>query len=152
MTDKDSKRKTAIRSTAKVMATRTKGTHLSRVSSSQHGSESVGAHNMTFARIVDQVTEAGLTQKELSSAVGASLRTVQNWASGESAPRGLSQHRLLELKYIVEELSVVYTDEAVEIWFRARNRNLHGRSPLDLLGDGNIDAVRREAERVAGAM
>jgi transcriptional regulator with XRE-family HTH domain len=122
------------------------------VGSDDMDTQKFGAHNMTFARIVDQVTDAGLTQKELGEVVGASLRTVQNWAAGGSSPRGMSQQRLLELKYIVEELSVVYTDEAIEIWFRARNRNLGGRSPIDLMADGRIDEVRREAERVSGAM
>jgi len=70
------------------------------------------AGSLTYLRIVEQVTGSGISQKELGSAVGASVRSVQNWATGESAPRGGSRTRLLDMKYIVEELRAVYTEEA----------------------------------------
>jgi hypothetical protein len=108
--------------------------------------------NLTYLRIVNQVTGSGISQQELGSAVGASLRSVQNWASGDAAPRGNSRERLLDVQYIVEELRSVYTAEGIEIWLHARNRNLGGRRPIDLLTDGRVDAVVQEAERLAGAM
>lgn len=108
--------------------------------------------NLTYLRIVEQVTASGITQKELSDAVGASVRTVQNWASGAAAPTGVRARRLLDLKYIVEELGVVYTEEGVEIWLHARNRNLGGRRPIDLLTTDDLDEVLAEVRRVSGAM
>ena len=108
--------------------------------------------NLTYLRIVEQVTGSGITQEELGSAVGASLRSVQNWASGAAAPRGASRERLLDVKYIVEELRAAYTDEGIEIWLHARNRNLGGQRPIDLLTAGGVDIVVEEAQRVSGAM
>lgn len=108
--------------------------------------------NLTYLRIVEQVTGSGITQKELGSAVGASLRSVQNWVSGEAAPRGGSRKRLLDVKYIVEELRAVYTDEGVDIWLHARNRNLGSQRPIDLLTAGDVDQVVEEAQRLSGAM
>lgn len=108
--------------------------------------------NLTYLRIVDQVTRTGISQRELGEAVGASVRTVQNWASGQAAPRGGSRERLLDVQYVVDELRDVYTDEGIEIWLRARNRNFGGQRPIDLITAGDIDTVLREAQRLAGAM
>lgn len=108
--------------------------------------------NPTYLRIVDQVTRSGISQRELGEAVGASVRTVQNWASGQASPRGGSRERLLDVQYVVEELRDVYTDEGIEIWLRARNRNLGGQRPIDLITAGDIDTVLQEAQRLAGAM
>jgi DNA-binding transcriptional regulator YiaG len=108
--------------------------------------------NLTYLRIVEQVTRTGISQRELGEAVGASTRTVQNWASGQAAPRGASRERLLDVQYVMEELRDVYTDEGIEIWLRARNRNLNGERPIDLITRGDVDTVLHEAQRLAGAM
>jgi transcriptional regulator with XRE-family HTH domain len=108
--------------------------------------------NLTYLRIVERVTSSGLSQRELGEAVGASLRAVQNWASGGAAPRGSSRNRLLDVQFIVSELSSVYTPEGVDIWLHARNRNLGSSRPLDLLRAGEGDRVLEEAQRLSGAM
>lgn len=115
--------------------------------------ERSNAHgNLTYLRIVEQVTGSGISQQELGDVVGASVRSIQNWASGHAAPRGGSREKLLDVQYLVEELRNVYTDEGIEIWLRARNRNLGGTRPIDLLTAGDVDAVLDEARRLAGAM
>lgn len=106
----------------------------------------------TYLRIVAEVTDAGFTQAELGKAVGASARTVQNWAGGHTVPVGVKMRRLLDLQYIVTELRTAYTDEGIRIWLNARNRNLDRQRPIDLLTTGEFDRVLREAERVGGGM
>jgi transcriptional regulator with XRE-family HTH domain len=108
--------------------------------------------NLTYLRIVEQVTSSGISQKELGYAVGASPRSVQNWVSGEAAPRSRSRKRLLDVKYIVDELQEVYTREGVDIWLHSRNRNLGGQRPIELLTAGNVDEVVDEAQRLSGEM
>jgi len=128
------------------------GTRRRAKSAHRQTAESSAAGSLTYLRIVQQVTGSGISQRELGSAVGASLRSVQNWATGESAPRGGSRTRLLDMKYIVEELRAVYTEEGVNIWLHARNRNLGGDRPIDLLTAGEVDRVVEEAQRLSGAM
>jgi transcriptional regulator with XRE-family HTH domain len=111
-----------------------------------------GPDSLTYLRIVDEITRSGITQTELSQAVGASLRTVQNWAAGNGTPAGMKVRRLLDVQYIVRELREVYTEEGVQIWLHARNRNLDSRRPMELLAAGQYDEVLAEAERVSGAM
>jgi transcriptional regulator with XRE-family HTH domain len=108
--------------------------------------------SVTYMRVVDEVTKAGITQAELAKAVGAGPRTVQNWASGQNTPRGDTVKRLLDVRTIVELLRDSYTDEGIDIWLHARNRNLDMRRPIDLIVDGQIDTVINEAKWVAGGM
>lgn len=108
--------------------------------------------NVSFMRLVDDVTETVIPHSDFALAVGASERTVQNWSSGQTKPRGDAVRRVLDLVYLVGELREVYTDEGIHIWLKSRNRNLKGRRPLDLLGAGQIDEVLDEVQRVVGGM
>ena len=110
------------------------------------------AGTLTYLRVVRKVADAGLSQEEIANAVGASLRTVQGWAAGSSTPKGLKAQRLLDLKYLVEELGDAYTEEGIQIWLHARNRNLEGRRPIELLAEGQADAVMAEVDRITGGM
>jgi hypothetical protein len=53
---------------------------------------------------------------------------------------------------VEEALSIVYTPEGIDIWWRSKNRNLGGQAPLALLADGDEGRgrIEAEAERVAG--
>lgn len=108
--------------------------------------------NVSFMRLVDDVTDRVITQSEFAAVVGASERTVQNWTRGHTKPRGDAATRVLDLVHLVRELREVYTDEGIQIWLKSRNRNLGGRRPIDLLAEGRIDDVLEEVARVVGGM
>jgi transcriptional regulator with XRE-family HTH domain len=108
--------------------------------------------SVTYMRVVEEVTRAGITQAELAKAVGSGPRAVQNWASGQNTPRGEAVKRLLDVRTVVELLSDSYTDEGIDIWLRARNRNLDMRRPIDLIIEGQIEDVIQQAKWVAGGM
>jgi transcriptional regulator with XRE-family HTH domain len=108
--------------------------------------------SVTYMRVVDEVTRAGITQAELAKAVGSGPRAVQNWASGQNTPRGAAVRRLLDVRTVVELLRDSYTDEGIDIWLHARNRNLDMRRPIDLIVEGRIEEVIDQAKWVAGGM
>ena len=108
--------------------------------------------NVSFMRLIEGVTEHVFTQSELAAAVGAAERTVQNWASGQTKPRGEAATRVLDLVHLVKELGEVYTDEGIQIWLKSRNRNLGHRRPLELLAEERIEEVLDEVQRVVGGM
>ena len=60
--------------------------------------------------------------------------------------------RLLDVRTVVELLSDSYTDEGIDIWLRARNRNLNMQRPIDLIIEGHIEQVIDQAKWVAGGM
>lgn len=117
-----------------------------------------GASTRSAAQAVDSplyrhvVADArrALTVAEIGQITGVGDRAVQNWANGSSRPEGSSRERLLELKYVIEQLSDVYTDEGVEIWLHTRQRALGGGRPLDLLRQGQFEAVLTAVEHLAG--
>jgi len=109
-----------------------------------------GGHEVTYLRALKQVTDVGITQTDLGKVVGASSRTIQNWASGDVKPSGTKAQRLLDVQMIVDLLDDVYTDEGIQIWLNARNRNLDLQRPIDLLTSGRIDEVLDEANSLAG--
>jgi transcriptional regulator with XRE-family HTH domain len=108
--------------------------------------------SVTYMRVVEEVTKAGITQAELAKAVGSGPRAVQNWASGQNTPRGKAVKRLLDVRTVVELLGDSYTDEGIDIWLHARNRNLDMRRPIDLIVEGQIEKVIDEAKWVTGGM
>lgn len=106
--------------------------------------------SLTYLRVLEQVTGSGITQVELGKAVGAQVRTVQTWAAGDNHPTGIRAQRLLDIQTIVNLLRDTYTAEGIKIWLHSRNRNLELRRPIDLLIEGQIEAVLEEAQWVAG--
>lgn len=108
--------------------------------------------SVTYVRVVDDVTRAGITQAELAKAVGSGTRAVQNWASGQNSPRGEAAKRLLDVRTVVELLRDSYSDEGIDIWLHSRNRNLEMRRPIDLITAGQLEEVLDEAKWVAGGM
>jgi uncharacterized protein (DUF2384 family) len=111
----------------------------------------VGTGQSTLYRhVVADARRAGLRVAEIGDIAGVGERAVQNWANGSSKPEGVSRDRLLELKYVIEQLADVYTDEGIEVWLHARQRVLDGRRPVDVLRDGEFETVLQLVDRLAG--
>jgi uncharacterized protein (DUF2384 family) len=111
------------------------------------------AADAMYAKIVDDLRGGMLSTAEIGVLTRVSERQVQRWASGTSRPDGESRTRLLEVKYVVDLLREVYTDEGAEIWLHGRNRSLGGARPIELLSAGNFDVVLEAIERLrVGAM
>ncbi len=91
-----------------------------------------------------------LSASEIGAITGVGERAVQKWAQGATKPEGSSRERLLELKYVIEQLSDVYDDEGIEIWLHARQRAFDGRTPLEFLRERRFEEVLRIVERLAG--
>lgn len=127
-------------------------THKEATLNRARGTHAAGEGSLTYLRILEEVTDSGITHVELSKAVGAAERTVQTWAAGTSTPTGARAQRLLDVQFIVRLLGDTYTREGIRIWLNSRNRNLELRRPIDLLEEGDIDTVLQEANRIAGGM
>ena len=107
------------------------------------------AGSLLYRHVVADARRA-LSLVEIGQITGVGDRAVQNWARGSSRPEGASRDRLLELKYVIEQLSDVYTDEGIEIWLHGRQQALGGQRPLELLQGGKFEAVLTAIERLAG--
>lgn len=110
----------------------------------------VTSRSTLYRHVVADARRVGLSAAEIGAITGVGVRAVQNWANGTSKPEGTSRERLLELKYVLDELADVYTDEGIDLWLRARQRSLDARRPLDLLRDGQFEVVLGLVQRLAG--
>lgn len=111
------------------------------------------AADAMYTQVVGDLRGSALSTAEIGKLTGVSERQVQRWASGVSRPEGDSRTRLLELKYVIDLLREIYTDEGVEIWLHGRNRGLGGARPIELLQSGEFDIVLEAIERLrVGAM
>jgi uncharacterized protein (DUF2384 family) len=82
-----------------------------------------------------------LTDPEIGHAVKASRKTVQRWREQQSSPsehhrRGLE--KLNQLRYLLE---AEFAPAAAQQWMHTPLPALHGRTPLAVLADGEIDRV-----------
>lgn len=117
--------------------------------SATHHLESDATESPLYRHVVADAKRA-LSIVEIGRITGVGDRAVQKWAQGASRPEGTSRERLLELKYVIEQLSDVYDDEGIEIWLHARQRAFDGHPPLELLQQGRFEEVLQVIERLAG--
>ncbi len=110
-------------------------------------SPEAGPSGFSYPSLVEEIRRSGLTSAEIGSITGVRERQVQNWAAGTSKPAGETRDRLVDVHYIVRQLQQVYRPEGIEIWLHARNPELGGQRPIDLLIEGEfqpvVDAVDR---------
>jgi hypothetical protein len=95
--------------------------------------------------VVLRLRDYGLTQASIAKATGATVRSVRNWQE-TSAIRPQNDERLRELREIVLLLRETLTPRGVGQWLKARNRNLGGRRPIEVLSEGRAIAVHDAAK------
>ena len=94
--------------------------------------------------VVLRLRDYGLTQASIAKATGATVRSVRNWQE-TSAIRPRNDERLRELREIVLLLRETLTPRGVGQWLNARNRNLGGARPIEVLSEGHAKLVRDAA-------
>ena len=103
---------------------------------------------MAPGRAVETV-EGGLGLKggELAGALGASVRTVERWRSGQTYPQHEARERLAELVALENRLGETFGDpEARRAWLRSASPYLGGLTPLEALRAGRPDRVQAALE------
>jgi hypothetical protein len=95
--------------------------------------------------VVLRLRDYGLTQASIAKATGATVRSVRNWQE-TSAIRPQNDERLRDLREIVLLLRETLTPRGVGQWLSARNRNLGGRRPIDVLSEGGANEIRDAAK------
>lgn len=107
----------------------------------------------SYASLVHEIREHGLSSAEIATVTGVHERQVQHWAAATSRPGGETRDRLVDVHYLVRQLADVYRAEGIQIWLHARNRELDGNRPIDLLTNGDFEPVVQAVARLrSGAM
>lgn len=102
----------------------------------------------SYPSLVDEIRRSGVTSAEIGLITGVRERQVQNWAAGTSRPSGETRDRLVDIHFIVRQLQTVYRPEGIEIWLHARNPQLGGERPIDMLIQGEFQPVVNAVDRL----
>lgn len=95
------------------------------------------------AKVRDLGERADLSRAEIGRITGATARTVARWASGATTPHASARERLLELKYVADQLIEVLglSPQDANLWIFSPNRLLKGDKPADRIAAGEYRAV-----------
>jgi transcriptional regulator with XRE-family HTH domain len=104
----------------------------------------VGAMTGAVARRLDSLrTKGAMKNIEVANLLGTRPETVSRWNQGRAYPHAAKEKTLLELEYIVDELSDFYEPNEARQWIFAPQKLLAGTSPAELIRAGRIDEVMR---------
>jgi transcriptional regulator with XRE-family HTH domain len=87
-------------------------------------------------------TKGGMKNIDVANVLGLRPEQVSRWRQGKAFPQPDAERTLLELEYIVDELSDFYDPQEARLWLFSRQKLLGGETPAELIQKGRMDEVR----------
>lgn len=95
-----------------------------------------------IARKLEEIQKkSAMRSVDVANLLGTRPETVSRWNRGKAFPRPEAQQLLLELEYIVDQLSDFYEPQEARLWLFTRQKLLDGAKPAELIQRGEIAAV-----------
>ena len=95
------------------------------------------------ARKLDSIrSKGGMRSIDVANVLGLRPETVSRWNQGRAFPQPDAERALLELEYIVDQLSDFYEPQEARLWLFSRQKLLEGRTPAELIQLGRTEEVR----------
>ena len=105
------------------------------------------------AKRLDTIKSKGaMRSTEVANLLGTRPETVSRWNQGRAYPQPKKEKTLLELEYIVDQLSDFYEPNEARQWMFAPQKLLEGHSPAELIQNGRIDDVRHLVNQMRDAV
>ena len=89
---------------------------------------------------------------EVANLLGTRPETVSRWNQGRAYPHASTEKTLLELEYIVDQLSDFYEPNEARLWIFSPQKHLSGASPAELISSGRISEVLRLVNQLRDAV
>jgi transcriptional regulator with XRE-family HTH domain len=97
-----------------------------------------------LARRLDEIAEkTGMREAEIAQLLKTTPQNVNRWRRAQVEPKPSHLRRILELTYAIEELGELYAPDEARLWLYSRHKLLAGRSPAELIVEGEFDTVLR---------
>jgi uncharacterized protein (DUF2384 family) len=105
------------------------------------------------ARKLESLREKGaMKHVEVANLLGTRPETVSRWNQGRAYPHPGAEKTLLELEYIVDQLSDLYEPNEARQWIFAPQKLLNGESPAELIRRGRIGEVMNLVHQIRDAV
>ncbi len=85
--------------------------------------------------------KAALKFSEVAEMLNVRPETVSRWNQGRASPQSEPEQRLLELGYIVEQLSELYKPIEARLWMLSPQKLFKGEKPFNLIREGRYQEV-----------
>jgi uncharacterized protein (DUF2384 family) len=95
-----------------------------------------------IARKLSVIQEKGAMKSiDVANLLNARPETVSRWNQGKAFPRPDAEKILLQLEYIIDQLSDIYEPRDARMWLYAPQRLLENKSPAELIQAGRTNDV-----------
>jgi transcriptional regulator with XRE-family HTH domain len=100
-------------------------------------------HSAVAGKLDSIRSKGAMKSAEIANLLGTRPETVSRWKQGRAYPHPNTEKLLLELEFIVDQLSDFYKPNEARLWIFSPQKFLNGKSPAELIQLGKIDEVRR---------
>ena len=107
------------------------------------GAEEAAVSSAIARRLGSISAKGAMRHVEVANLLGTRPETVSRWNQGRAYPHARTEKTLLELEFIVDQLSDFFEPNEARQWIFAPQKLLRGQSPAELIQAGRIDEVRR---------
>ena len=105
------------------------------------------------ARKLESIYEKGaMKNTDVANILGTRPEQVSRWKQGHAYPHAAKEKILLELEFIVDQLSDFYEPNEARLWIFSPQKHLSGASPAELIREGRSDEVRRLVNQLRDAV
>jgi uncharacterized protein (DUF2384 family) len=102
-----------------------------------------------IARKLESIqTKGAMRSADIANLLGTRPETVSRWNQGKAFPRSKAEQQLLDLEYIVDQLSDFYEPQEARLWLFSRQKTLNGETPASLIQEGRTDEVIETVNRL----
>ena len=104
----------------------------------------VSSTSNAIARKLEAIQQKGAMRSvDIANLLGTRPETVSRWNQGKAFPRPDTEKLLLDLEYIVDQLSDFYEPQEARLWLFTRQKLLDGERPAELIQAGQTTEVIR---------
>ena len=95
-----------------------------------------------IARRLETIQAKGaMRSADVANVLNVRPETVSRWNQGKAFPHPATEKKLLELEFIIDQLSDFYEPKEARLWIFARQRLLQGGIPAEMIQSGRVDEV-----------
>jgi len=86
-------------------------------------------------------SKGGMKNIDIANVLGLRPETVSRWNQGRAFPQPEAERTILELEYIIDQLSDFYEPQEARLWLFSRQKLLNGEKPAELIQQGRTEEV-----------